>query len=303
MQLLNFSIIGAAKAGTTTIAKALEQHPEVYMAPNKETNFFALKGSQLDFFEGSVSKEYLANSCLSIESYRDQFIDVSLEKVIGEASPSYLYFPDSAYHIRDYNPKIKLIAILRNPVERAYSNFLHHLRDDLETTNDFEKALSFEDERIQANWWWGFHYAKAGLYYNQIKAYLDIFSTDQIKIYLYEQLLDSPDSLFQDIFRFLDVNDNFSPDLSIRENKTGIPKNRFLNRFLRDGNLLKASLKPLIPFKIRKQLIAKINNHNLEKPRLDDELNTQLSIFFRDDILKLQDLIDRDLSTWLRTDL
>jgi hypothetical protein len=303
MSLLNFSIIGAAKAGTTAIAKALEQHPEVYMAPNKETNFFSLKDRQLDFFEGSVSKEYLANSCLDIESYRGQFIDVSTEKAVGEASPSYLYFPNAASHIRDYNPKIKLIAILRNPVERAYSNFLHHLRDDLETTNDFAEALSFEDERIEANWWWGFHYAKAGLYYNQVKAYLNIFPAGQIKIYLYEELLNSPDFLFQDIFRFLDIDDNFTPDLSIRENKTGVPKNKFLNRFLRDGNLLKASLKPLLPFKLRKQLIAKINSHNLERPSLDSEFNTQLSIFFRDDILKLQDLIGRDLSKWLRTDL
>lgn len=296
----NFLIIGAAKAGTTTISYALEQHPEAYMSSTKETNFFALKGQKLNFFEGSVSQEYLENCSLDLKSYQRQFISSSRKVVVGEASPSYLYFPHVAQEVKAYNPEMKLIAVLRNPADRAYSNFLHHIRDGLETTEDFTVALALENERIEKNWWWGFHYTKAGLYYSQLKRYFDIFPRENIKVYLFEELYQDPLRLVQGTFDFLDIDQNFCPDLSIRQNKTGTPKNKLLNKFLRDRNLVKAIFKPLIPTALRKKMIASLNEKNLEKPHLSAELRRQIVLALRDDMLKLQDLIEKDLSPWLQ---
>lgn len=225
--LPNFLIIGAAKSGTTTLYDWLTQHPQVYMSPVKETNFFALENAQLDFPQGTIHQGYLKNFKTTITDYKDQFTAVSNEVAIGEASPSYLYYPEASAKIKSYIPDAKLIAILRNPYERAYSNFVHHLRDKLETTTDFAQALEMEKERIENNWWWGFHYLNAGFYTVQLKRYLEKFDAEQIKIYLFEDLKNNPDKTLKDVFQFLEIDNSFAAQKLNQYNATGVPKNRF----------------------------------------------------------------------------
>ena len=130
MTMPNFLIIGAMKSGTTALYYYLEQHPDIYMSPVKEPNFFS-----------SHKQENAADTVTEFGIYRQLFSGGSGKKAIGEASHSYLYEPGAAAEIRRYIPEAKLIAILRNPIERAYSHFLHMVRSGTEPLDDFARAL------------------------------------------------------------------------------------------------------------------------------------------------------------------
>lgn len=295
----NFLIIGTAKAGTTTLYDWLTQHPQIYMTPVKETNFFALEDRQLNFPSGTIHPGYLKDFKTTWADYQQQFNSVEQEIAIGEACPSYLYYPEAVNKIKQYLPDVKLIAILRNPIERAYSNFVHHLRDELETTTDFAQALKLEQERIDSNWWWGFHYLKAGFYAEQLKRYFQEFPAKKIKIYLFEDLKANPDLLLQDIFEFLEVNKTFVPQKFNQYNVTGVPKNRSFYKFLTTKSIFKEPLKIIVPPQIRDRFVTKLKNKTLQKPQLAPEIRQQLIKAYRKDILELQQLINKDLSSWL----
>ena len=294
MTMPNFLIIGAAKAGTTALHEYLQQHPQIYMTPTKETNFFAFEGENIDF-QGPGDKALQDFSITDLKTYQAEFERVSNELARGEACPSYLYLPQAVKNIKKYIPDTRLIAILRNPVERAYANFLHIVRDDREPHQDFALALKDEPTRIANNWEWFWHYIQLGYYGKQLADYYKIFSSSQIKIYLYEDLKENPLALFQDIFRFLEVEDTFVPDMALRPNKSGMPKNKILHYFLTKPNPLKTCLKPLLTAQFRQ----KIQHQNLTTPQIDPEVKQQLKELYRADILQCQDLIDRDLSAWL----
>lgn len=300
MEVPNFLIIGAAKAGTTSLYDWLNQHPQIYMTPTKETNFFAFEGEEISYPKGSISEGYLDGFKTSFESYMEQFQGVTNEIAIGEASPSYLYHTKAAARIKYYCPDVKLIAILRDPVERAYSQFLHHAREGFENCSDFSAALREEDNRILNKWWWGYFYVDGGFYYTQLQRYFEKFDSSKIKVYLYEDLRSNRYDLIKDIFQFLEVDDNFIPDTSTKYNVTGVPKNKFLHELLSKPNLLKTSLRRIIPQGLRRKLAMNLKNANLVKPEFSLEIRKQLIEIYREDILKLQNLIQRDLSSWLQ---
>ncbi len=294
MIMPNFLIIGAAKAGTTALHKYLQQHPQIYMTPTKETNFFAFEGEKLDY-QGPGDKALKDFSITELSKYQAEFTGVTDELAIGEACPSYLYFPQAATRINNYIPDARLIVILRNPVERAYANFLHTVRDDREPHSDFALALQDEPTRIANNWEWFWHYVRVGYYGAQLKRYYEMFAPSQIEVYLYEDLKENPVALLQNIFRFIEVDDTFVPNMALRPNKSGMPKNKLFHQLLTKPNPLKTLLKPLFPAKIRQ----KIQHQNLNTPQIDPEVRQQLIELYRADILECQDLIDRDLSAWL----
>ncbi len=294
MTMPNFLIIGAAKAGTTALHEYLQQHPQIYLTPNKETNFFAFEGEDLNF-KGPGDELLKDFSITDLDTYQAEFAGVTKELAIGEACPAYLYHPQAAVRIKQYIPDARLIVILRNPVTRAYANFLHTVRDDRETHRDFALALQDEATRIDSNWEWFWHYIQLGYYGKQLQHYYEIFAPSQIKVYLYEDLRENAIALLQDIFRWLEVDDTFVPDMALRPNKSGMPKNKLLHQILTKPNPLKTRLKPLFPAKIRQ----KIQHQNLNTPQISQEVRQQLLDLYRPDILQCQDLINRDLSAWL----
>ena len=303
--LPNFLIIGAMKAGTTSLCQYLNQHPQVYMSPIKEPNFFALEGSSLDF-SGAEGKEKIQRwlereFVTNIEEYRALFRRVSSEKAVGEASPMYLYNPVAPSRIKHYIPEAKVIAILRNPVERAYSAFVYMRRDGREPLSVFSEALQAEENRIANNWEWIWHYKNVGFYYSQLKRYFDMFDQDQIKVYLYEDLKADPLHVVEDIFRYLGVDDSFNPDTSSKHNISGVPRNRALSWLLFERNPVKASLRLLLPEGMRRHVSVSLKSRSLLKaPSLTPEVRRELIEVYQDDILKLEGLIGRDLSEWLQ---
>lgn len=300
MTMPNFLILGAGKSGTTALYRYLEQHPQVYMSPEKEPNFFALEGKKVDFKDPEAENRINNWSVTDIESYRALFREVSSETAIGEASPMYLYSPKAPGRIQHYVPDAKLMVLLRDPVERAHSAFVHMLREGIEPLDDFSQALDQEDARIEANWSWIWHYKKMGFYHEQLRRYFDVFDREQIHVYLYEDFSAAPLNVLRDVFRFLGVDGGYAPNVSTRYNAGGVPKNKLLHSFLAKSNMIKEPFKPLIPVKLRKRLVAELRNRNLhEPPRTSPEVRSQLIESYKEDVLELQELIQRDLSKWL----
>ena len=300
MIMPNFLIIGAAKAGTSSLYHYLIQHPQVYMSPIKEPRFFAPElytEHCKDPYRDPANKH--RTSPMSIDEYCDLFKEVSNELALGEASTEYLYIPKTPERIKQHIPNVKLIAMLRNPVERAFSSFCYQLRDGCEKLT-FEEALREEEKRIlEKKWWPGWHYQKAGFYYAQVKRYFDTFERNQIKIYLYEDFEADSISIVQDIFQFLNVDDTFIPSLT-RVNVSGTPKSKTLHYLLTRDNSIKAIFKPLFPKQLRGRIAQGIQKQNLgNKPTISPEFRQELIQSYRKDILKLQNLIGQDLSRWL----
>ncbi len=259
MILPNFMILGAAKAGTTALYHYLKQHPEIGMSRIKETNYLALKDHPLDF-QGPGDCDYIKRFTITTEAgYHDQFSDCGGKRAIGEASPLYLYDPRVATEIKRLVPNAKLIIILRNPVDRAYSAFLHLVRDHRETTRDFLTALQLEPTRIADRWEHIWHYVGMGRYAEQLTGYLQTFDREQIRIYLYSDFQREPANILADVYRFLDVDPSFQADCTVRYN-AGI-------------------------------------THS-ERPVLSLDARAWIEDATRDDIHHLESLLNRDLADW-----
>jgi hypothetical protein len=291
----NFLVIGAQKAGTTALYHYLKQHPQIYMSPVKEPHFFSFEG------EGAAgSGRNSTDHITDIEAYRDLFAEVSTETAIGEASPSYIYVPQSSERIRYHVPAAKLIAILRDPADRAYSNFLYALKLGREPLTDFARALRAEDDRILNGSGAFWHYQRKGFYYEQLKRYFDRFDRDQIRVYLYEDLNNDAVAVMRDIFLFLGVDESYVPDVSARLNVSGVPTSRVAHAVVAGINVVNPLLKPLLPAQLR-EVRNSIRSKVLDRPPpLPAEEREYLIDLYREDIIKLENLVHRDLSAWLK---
>lgn len=301
MTMPNFLIIGAQKAGTTSLYFYLKQHPQIYMSPDKEPHFFAYCGG-IPRFRGPLAakSKYWRTRPTSIEAYERLFAGVTTEKAIGEASTYYLCVPETARTIRHHIPDVKLIAILRDPVDRAFSNFRHCVKLGFEPLINFQEAFQEEDNRMRNNWGIEWYYRQKSLYYNQLKRYCDTFDRSQIKIYLTEDLAADPIAVLRDLFRFLNVDDSFVPEISSKFNVSrGIPRNRVLHSFLMRSRKIITPLRFIIPDSIWSLSIKSFKNRYFVTPVLEEKTRAELINYFKADILRLQDLIQRDLSGWL----
>jgi len=290
----NFLIIGAPRSGTSMLYESIRFHPEIYMSPNKEPLFFGFQEG-IDFYQGPGDLQPVSG----LDSYYSLFRSVKDERAIGEASTLYLHNPKSPQHIKASIPDVKLIAILRNPVDRAFSHFYTHRLDGREPISDFAKALSAEKIRMQKGWSPFWFYKDVGYYSEQIARYLSVFDREQFRIFLYEDLEKNPSGVLKSIFEFLGVNETFPVNTAIRYHPSGIPKNRALHRFLVQPTFWKQLFKPILPEKIQQVLLLRALNLNLDRPVLNWQIRLRLLNEYRTDILKTQDLIDRDLGAWL----
>lgn len=288
MKLPDFIILGAGKGGTTSLYKYLQQHPQIFLPDKKELYFFAFEG------------EENPNGVTRFEDYQAMFQNAPDDKVIGEVSSVYLFRPKAPERIKKYVPNAKLIAILRNPTDRAFSSYLMHVGDRHPSIFDSQTGKLIEFAEIVRN---RGYFIQIGFYYEQLKRYYDRFDSDRIKIYLYEDLVSDNEKLVRDMFHFVGVDETFTPDTSQRHKVSGIPKNRMLHDLVMTKNpirsLAASLLRPILSDRTRDRIRNQINQQNAERPTLSSELRQEAIAIYRNDILKLQDLLDRDLSAWL----
>ena len=310
IHLPNFLIIGAAKAGTTALYHLVRQHPDIYMSPVKEPNFFSLDGEAppvavpgtkpMPFQEEAVERyrNTLARGVSSLSCYQHLFAEAGSAQAVGEASPLYLYHPGVPARIRHYLPAAKLIAVLRNPIERAYSHFLQRIRDGQEPLHDFEEALQAEPVDVEDAWWGQRHYIREGFYSRQLRRYFECFPRQQIRIYLYEDFQRDPAGLLRDLMHFLEVDEHFGFDMAQRYNVSGLPLNERLHRLVIRQGWLKEMVRKGMPGPVWQRTKRAYQRHALVKPPLEAGVRSRLVEVFREDVLQLQEMLGRDLSAW-----
>ena len=297
--LPTFLILGAQKAGTTALFYALSKHPEVFASKLKEPSFFTDSAEALADAAGPGDE--VTRMMDSRAEYEALFAEAGDAVARGEASTSYLYDSGAAARIGALVPNAKLISILRNPVDRAYSNFLYLIREGREPLHDFRAALAEEGRRRAEGWSTTWRYLDKGLYAGQIERYLAQFGRDQVRCYLYEDYDENPESTVKDVYRFLGVDDGFSQDLSARLNVSGLPKSERLQAISRRSQRLKWALDPLIPDRLRRSLL-KAQNTNLSRPPIAPELRAELIESCREDIERVGELTGLDVSRWLEVE-
>ncbi len=296
MSLPNFLIIGAAKSGTTSIAEYLDQHPDVFICPGKEPSYFALAGQTLPppgpAIPVVMHKLYYSQCVTDYRSYTSLFQSVRSETAIGDASVRYLYFPEAPIRIKEAIPDVRIIAILREPVARLYSHYCMNVQFQFEPLS-LPEAIAAEMSRREASWGWDWHYVNAGHYSKQLQRYYELFSREQIKVFLYEDFVTKPLGVIQEICRHIGVNEHFVPDMSSRGKVAFQPKNRAVDRWLHWPRTAHSGIWRFIP-RQPQSLINRIAQWNRKPvPKLDSQLRQEISVLFREDVAELEDLLGR----------
>jgi hypothetical protein len=274
MTLPNFLIIGASKGGTTSLYHYLRQHPDIYMSPMKEPNYFTDE-DQL------FGKEPVR----SRSEYEQLFAGVNGEHAIGEATPKYLNAITGVDRIVADLPGVRLIATLRQPADRGYSAYLMRFTDSREWTS--------AEQVLQP----GHYQFEAGRYHPKLRRYFDAFPRDQIKVILFDDLIAKPRDTVQSLYSFLGVDPDFAADTSIRYNLTLFPR---FARLMQLFNATAKTVRRIAPWASGTGLGTPLRRLLLRKPDpIPPALWRRLTDQYRDDIIATGELIERDLSHWL----
>lgn len=310
MPLPNFFIIGAGKSGTTSLYHYLEEHPEIYMCPAKEPAYFVYEHEARSYeFADSVMSESFQTQANEETMYtRDEYLaffdEVKEEKAIGESTPDYLMEPETPSYISRAIPDARIMALLRNPFDAAYSDFLMKQRDGLWQKDkqflDVLKAEDLENENLRAFP----SLIRTRLYHIGVKRYFDSFSPEQIRIFLFEDL-ENPRQLLDECFKLLQVSRDFEPDVSIKYNTSSSMSSSLLMHTVEQklSKSLKKNLKMVVPsaaitwYQNKRRGMSKASQQTGTK--CPPEAKEYLRPLFVPSILKLQDLIKRDLAQWL----
>ena len=293
LTLPNFLIVGAAKAGTTSLYHYLNSHDKIFFPKLKEPKFFSsafIKFPQNGIGDNSIDNYRINNW----SSYTDLFKSTH-NKMIGEASPEYLYYHKNvAPLIRKKLGNIPIIIVLRNPVLRAFSAYSYLLRDNREKYS-FKIGLAKESERIKDNWDYIWHYYKAGLYYNQVKTYIENFS--RVKIILFEDLIDNPLLSVNGVLDFLNLK-KFEKISKTKYNSSGVPKNDIIKFILRRDNKLSLFIRKLLNKTINRKYLEYFSQINLSKLNINENEKKILKEKYSKDIIKLENLTKLKLDIW-----
>lgn len=297
---ISFIGIGAAKSGTTWITDCLREHPEIGYPYINELNYFSKTRA------GNTKSEY---DFRGVQGYLDIFKDCSGKgvKVCGEFSTHYLPDKQTAAIIKKHFPKIKILVVLRQPVERAYSDYLNRMLISKTEQRSFEQAFRTRSKSYYDDYIW------KGLYYEQLKPYLKEFSKKQIKIVLFDDLKKEPVKTIQDIYKFIGVDAGFVPKAATRVSNvsSGVQSGSFMKIMTSVSKIVhlleRAGFVKIISTIKRKtrlnQLYWKIiesRRRPIKKQKLDIELRKKLTKeFFEKDIKQLEKILKRNLDVWL----
>ena len=287
MKKTDFFIVGAAKSGTTSLARYLNDHPEIQMSEIKEPNYFS-------FEEVDAQQLHSDGRIIRTEKEYHELFSGQTEKVWGEASVSYLFYPNAASRIQLYNPKAKIIILLRAPSKRAYSHYIMDQRLGLVDMN-FEDIVYKKGSNPKLNLYYQ-QYIELGFYFAQVSRYLQIFGKENVSVNLMSDFISEPSEFTKMIYSFVGVDSNFSPEKYDRHNAHMASKNRIIQRMYK-SKIIRKSIKKLSSPKLLK-LIQKVAFKNGKPNDLGQELEKQLKSIYREDVIKLEALLNRNLNEW-----
>lgn len=292
----DFLIVGAAKAGTTSLYYYLKQHNQVWFPELKETKYFSSKIKpypQKGIGDWSIDNAAITNP----KDYYQLFSKCPNGKIKGEASPDYLLFSEKvAPLIYEELGDLPIIISVRNPIDRAFSAYMNLVRDNREHL-DFRRALNEEEKRINSNWDFMWHYKESGNYVNQIDGFKKVFS--RVKVILFDDLISAPTVICNEIFSFLKVAPKNKIN-TISYNPSGIPNTWYskflLNRRSKISLYAREALKTVMP----RQMLERVAKTSLSKMHISEEDFLYLKEYFSDEIKFLENHLNRDLSHWTK---
>jgi hypothetical protein len=286
---VDFFIAGAPKAGTTSLYYYLEEHPEIEMSSQKEPDYF----SDIPLQEQGMY--YGKNRINTLDKYESLF--AQKEGVIyGEGSVSYLFYENVAEDIKKYNPNAKIIIMLRNPIDRAFSHYLMDYRLGL-VSDSFEDIINKKSKYKNAHLFYQ-QYIEVSEYAKQIQRYCNVFSTDNLLLIDYEDFKGDVSGTVDLVYDFLKVSTEFSADVNTKHNTFTMPKNKGI-RFIYSFVILRKILTFIFP----KSLVENIKGLLFKadkKPKLLEETRNQLKQFFSDDVRELGRVLGKDYSKWTK---
>lgn len=289
-----FLIVGVAKAGTTSLYEYLGQHPQIFVSPVRAPNFFGLGEQPSPTYGGPVKSRPIHAPTLA--AYHALFEGAQTARALGEGSSYFNFTPRAAARIQQYIPQARLLIILRQPAERAYSQYLYARRMGWEPATTFQAALD-EEPRRQAEGWFPFLcYRESSLYADKLRAFYERFPAEQIHLSLFDDFRRQPLVVMRQIYHFLGVDPDFTPDVSVSHNPAAVG----LWPWLRSPHNEKAArLWRYLPGGLRQRLFQQMSKVNVVQRALDPRLRRQLTAEFHNDITATQTLIGRDLTDWL----
>lgn len=289
--LPNFICPGAMKSGTTTLYRLLKQHPDIYL-PRKEIRFFASENWHKGF-----------------NWYQSLFENYGGQKITGEITPQYMYYPEAVKHIHELlGPDIKFVFLLRNPVKRAYSDYRMHQRVGL-YARPFEEFIA-GDAPLPKD----LDFLNKGLYAQQIERFLSYYPIENMKFVIFEEFIGNQEQALKEIFDFLGVDRDVPIQYELHENPDFVYKHPHVRKMqLRLANFIqKYVIRTLYRDKdtrIRKystlwrNLVRANARSDKEAPKPAPGLLEKLSAYYRDDIEALSSIIGRDLAVWGQSDI
>lgn len=294
VQPIQLMIVGAQKSGTSSLAQYLAQHPNIFSHEQREFNYF-------------VNEEQYAQGYEKIyPRYFPQYpIDSSilLAKSVGVLSR-----PKAIKRLWQHNSECQLIAILRNPVDRAYSAYWYIRRVGWEDITSFEEAIAAEPMRLQEDETslkrQQCNYLERGLYYKQLTVLFEYFGRERVQVFLLEDLKQDPVGLCQKIYNLMGIDSDFLPQVNKQGNKAALPRFKSLSKFFYFDSPFKKAVRNLLPARVSDRLrsqIISLNEQTFVPPPMNPETRTYLQEYFLPHNAQLEELLGRDLSHWQRS--
>mgnify|MGYP001240721356 FL=1 len=299
-KLPNFLIVGAAKCGTSSLHNYLNQHPDIFMPTFTDEG---LKVKEPRFLIKEKVKERLPKGIWNYEDYKSLFDNVTNETAIGESTVLYLYYHNEAIkNIKKYlKEDVKIIIMLRNPIDRAYSAYSFASRTPQEN-QPFKEALINARERFDKDETLSpmILYKELGLYYKMVKAYMENFK--DVHVILYDDFVLQTDLEVRRAFDFLNIINTNEINTDKVINSGGKKWNsRLMKDLLMGEGGMKKILKFLLPKKVRVNIKERLTNSFTSKAdKINDSIKKELLDYYQKDIQLLEKLITKDLSKWMK---
>ena len=300
MAMPDFFIAGVPKAGTTALHAALARHPALFMSPVKEPKFFLTDGPPPLQGGPGDAKTYREHVWRRAD-YEALFEPAVAGQLRGESTPFYLYSQDAQRRIRDQIPGARLIVVLRDPAERAHSNWTHLWSAGLDPVGDFVQACAAEQRRIAAGWADFWHYTALGRYGEQLERLYRQFPREQVLVFRYRALIENPAAALDRVCAFLGVPQGVLTEVP-RENVTAHPdptlRHRAVARTVRAGHSLTAALPGQAGARVIDRLERILQQDAAPRRPLTWEQRQAVLPYFEDDIRLLESVTGEDFSDW-----
>jgi hypothetical protein len=297
-----FFLIGAPKAGTSALHAALAQHPGLFLSPVKEPKYYLCGDSPPPAYKGPGDAHSNQEWVWQRERYLDLFADAPEGTVRGESTPFYLYHRDARRRIAVDRPDAKLVAVLRDPVDRANSNWMHLRMDGLEPRDSLIEAVRREPQRVDAGWAPFWHYQRLGMYGRQVADLFDHFPREQVLLLRYKQLVDEPQVTLDRVCTFLGVSPSPAPEVPRDNSRRFVPdspRTRAIGTVIRTGAKAGQFFPPEVWRKISQPLIDLLQRGgDGARPKLTPEQRAELIEPHLDDIALLEDLTGESFAEW-----